>query len=373
MNKLYQIVLAGALAAGYGCYTKSGSDLGERAKKHEHSDLSGRNNSEQVSKLDLEEPIREKSREEKKLEDLEKIINASYKIKKESTFKQTLLTQDGTVIGSRYRGGMGWCSAFNFARDKNISYFGTAEHCVQEIKEKKSEDYGGLIKIVESVVREEIHIIKYEYELDKDGKIISDDFGNRKIKETKVARLRELAKDKKTDSAILIGIDLPEKDFKPYNLFIDRNMLMQGQEAYAIGYPHSVIIDIFGFMEFSWGKYVYKGNVVGLGNDPLPFDNKGAVFFSASLTKGMSGGVVAVYHKESLRIAGQNSSTYPLLENTYGFTTGILDLAEKNNLLHLLDTEGRKPKEKAPEKEKEPEKLDNKDKDKEKKQSRKIN
>ncbi|MBI2672470.1 trypsin-like peptidase domain-containing protein [Candidatus Woesearchaeota archaeon] len=337
MRRLYQFVLAGALAAGCGSYTKLKKDLNDKVIEHQPRENAVAIEPDNFCNV-VSVASGELSAEEKKLDGLEKLVNADYKIINEITRKQTLLTKDGTEIGSRYAQGVLFGSAFNFARDGRISYFGTAAHCLPDDETEISENYSGLIKVVETTFKQEVYIVKYEYEKNKCGKILLDFQGNKKIKEIKVARLRQLAKDDDKDAAILIGTDLPEEEFKPYNFFVDRDMLRVGQEVYAIGYPHAIYKTPFGIIDFSWGKHVSQGIITNLGKEPLPFDNKDRVFIEATLSSGMSGGSVgAVMVDGVLRIAGINSVMYPNLDNKYGFATGILELAEKNKLTHLLD------------------------------------
>ena len=60
--------------------------------------------------------------EEKRVQDLDSIIEATYRLKGEVLLKETLTTVDGNPVGERFQTLVSYCSTFNFAKDGKKSY-----------------------------------------------------------------------------------------------------------------------------------------------------------------------------------------------------------------------------------------------------------
>jgi hypothetical protein len=273
--------------------------------------------------------------EEKEVQDLDSIIEATYRLKGEVTLKETLMTKDGTVIGERYNHMVAYCSTFNFAREDKKSYFGSAAHCMFNFTPQRNEYFDGLVIGNVTLESYDIYVTRYLRKEKKDednGLTSGPDF-----EEIKLAKLALLDKDNDLDASILVAEDLSERQFKPHNLLVHRNKLKIGLDLYSLGFPHKIIKTPFFTLNYSDGKNITKGIIRSVGEDSSsPSLLPGHIGTQAPLDKGMSGGPSVVIFNGEAYIAGLNTRIYTDSNEKYGISTGLTDLVERNKLTHLV-------------------------------------
>ncbi len=285
MKRTIYLLLGGALALGSGCY------LPEKAEP----------------KLPIEVSAEHSN--------LERIINATYKLRQGSVYSETFVDKDDKVLGVKYVKRIIFGSAFAFGRDKEKVYFATAEHCLsQEPNEREEIFFDGFVKKKLALHKTQLMLVKYTKE---DEEI--------------VAILKEVARDKELDCAILMGTEQNQREFNVYSSFTDPSTLKLGQFIYSIGFPHG--------NGFSWGRHITHGIISSFDVDQLPFKSKGTIFTEAALDPGMSGGPSCVMENENVLIAGVNVRLYPSLQSKFGVSLGLRDLIKKNGLEHLINKE----------------------------------
>lgn len=284
MKRALYLLLGGALTLGGGCYTPE--------------------------KIDSEHKLVEVSVEHN---NLEKIINATYKLRQDSVYSETFLDKNNNVLGVKYQRTVTFGSAFAFGRDNDKVYFATAEHCLpREPTEKEQIYFDGFVRKRSALFKTQLMLVNYTKE-----------------KEEVIGVLKEVARDEDADCAILEGVEMPMKKFDIYSSFTDPSSLKLGQFIYSVGFPHG--------NGFSWGRHVTHGIISSFDVAQLPFKSKGTIFTEAVLDPGMSGGPTCIIENEKLLIAGVNVRLYPTLHSKFGVSLGLLDLIKKNKLEHLIN------------------------------------
>ncbi len=244
-------------------------------------------------------------------ENLDQLLKSVYKIKVQSTVKETFLDLRANVLGSIDSQKVSYGSCFAFGKDqgRNMIYFATAEHCLpdREITEEKLY-IGGLVRGVKEVSKVKIYIVS----------------GNGE--EMVLGELSEVARDDSSDLAILRGNE--KNSFFYYSKFIDPLQSFPGQEVYSVGFPHNTQ---------NWEKQLTKGIITNVNPASKISGGNKIMMTEAVLDYGMSGGPSFIIHDGNPEILGVNSKIYTNLKNKFGISSGLVELIEKEKLSYLIE------------------------------------
>lgn len=247
--------------------------------------------------------------------DLEKILKSTYKLRRTVDYIDGVEFSGVNLKFNKVRL-VSYGSIFAFARDENTTYFGTAAHCLYTSLDQELTSYfGGFVTSGKSVLKVSISLIDYSHGEEKE-----------------IAHLNEFAQDTVSDTAILTCLDLDPEKFPIYNLFLDRDLLKQGDEVYSVGFAHSII----NGRSCSWGKQLTRGIISAVDFKDSQIGNEDLIFSEAALDSGMSGGPCFQVENNDPQIIGVNSGCYLNLRKKFGISTGLLKLIERKGLSKLI-------------------------------------